>query len=271
MIYFKKPDSAIKKERIIMFKPDFSKNAQVALGKSSMLKKDPLGYSVLSMMAGAFIGVGVLLAFTIGGQLDGQPYCKVIMGLSFGVALSLVVMAGGELFTGNNMVMAIGVMDRKVSISDSVKLWIICWLGNLAGAVILALLYHLTGLGAGPAGAFMAQGALAKMTAGAVPLIARGILCNFLVCLAVWSAGRATSDAGKLIMIFWCLFAFITTGFEHSIANMTLMTVALLNPMEQAVTAGGYFYNLALVTFGNMIGGIVFVALPYYIASRKDD
>ena len=163
-----------------------------------------------------------------------------------------------------------GVLNKNVTIGDCIKLWAVCWIGNLAGAILLALLYHLTALGAGPAGAFMAAGAYAKMSAGAVPLIARGILCNFLVCLAVWSAGRATSDAGKLIMIFWCLFAFITTGFEHSIANMTLMTVALLNPMDQAVSIGGYFYNLILVTIGNIIGGAVFVALPYYAASRKD-
>ena len=253
-----------------MFRSDFEKNVSAALNKTSMLKSDPIGYFILSMMAGAFIGVGVLLAFTIGGQLSGLPYAKVVMGLSFGVALSLVVMAGAELFTGNNMVMAMGVMDKKVTLGDAVRLWIICWLGNLAGAVILALLYHLTGLGAGDTGTFMAAGAAAKMSAGAVQLITRGILCNFLVCLAVWSASRSTSDAGKLIMIFWCLFAFITTGFEHSIANMTLMTVALLEPMEQAVSICGYFYNLILVTIGNMIGGIVFVALPYYIAGRKD-
>ena len=253
-----------------MFRNDLEKNAQTAINKSSMLKRDPLGYFVLSMLAGAFIGIGVLLAFTIGGQLNGQPYCKVVMGLSFGVALSLVVMAGGELFTGNNMVMAIGAFSKKVSWGEVIKLWIICWLGNLVGAVILAVIYHLTGLDAGDTGAFMDAGAFAKMSAGAVPLIARGILCNFLVCLAVWSAGRATSDAGKLIMIFWCLFAFITTGFEHSIANMTLLTIALINPMDQAITIGGYFYNLILVTIGNIIGGVLFVALPYYAASRKD-
>ena len=254
-----------------MFRPDFDKTAGGSVSKINMLKKDPLGYFVLSMMAGAFIGVGVLLAFTIGGQLDGAPYTKLVMGLSFGVALSLVVMAGGELFTGNNMVMTMGVLGKKISIGDAVKLWVICWIGNLAGAIVLALIYHLTGLCTGAVASFMAYGAYAKMSAGIVPLITRGILCNFLVCLAVWCAGRATSDAGKLIMIFWCLFAFITTGFEHSIANMTLMTVALLNPAEQAVTIGGYFYNLLFVTLGNIIGGAVFVALPYYVASRKDD
>ena len=254
-----------------MFKADFDKTSTGAVSKSSMLAKDPLGYFVLSMLAGAYIGIGVLLAFTIGGQLQGAPYTKVVMGLSFGVALSLVVMAGAELFTGNNMVMAMGILGKKIKIGDAVKLWCVCWLGNLVGAVILAVIYHLTGLGTGDVATFMAAGASAKMSAGVVPLIMRGILCNFLVCLAVWSAGRATSDFGKLMMIFWCLFAFITTGFEHSIANMTLMTVALLNPAEQAVSVGGYFYNLLFVTLGNMIGGIVFVALPYYIAQRKDD
>jgi nitrite transporter NirC len=91
------------------------------------------------------------------------------------------------------------------------------------------------------------------------------------VCLAVWSANRATSDAGKLIIIFWCLFAFITTGFEHSIANMPLMAVALMEPLGQTVTIGGYFWNLLFVTIGNVIGGVIFVALPYYLASRKDE
>lgn len=253
-----------------MFKPDIIRNSDTASSKASMLIRDPFGYFVLSMLAGAYIGIGVLLAFTIGGMLDGEPYQKVVMGCSFGVALSLVVMAGGELFTGNNMVMAIGVLEKKVRLAETIKLWVVCWIGNLAGAIVLAVIYHLTGLGAGPAGTFMAAGAMAKMSAGPVALIARGILCNFLVCLAVWSAGRATSDSGKLIMIFWCLFAFITTGFEHSVANMTLLAVALMNPMDQAVTIGGYFYNLILVTLGNIIGGVVFVALPYYAASRKD-
>ena len=193
----------------------------------------------------------------------------VLSGLAFGVALSLVVMAGAELFTGNNFVMAAGMLKKKITAKEAVMLWIVCWIGNLAGAVILAVLYHLTGLGAGTTGAFMASGALAKMTAGPVQLITRGLLCNFLVCLAVWCGTKMKSESGKLIMIFWCLFAFITTGFEHSIANMTLLTEALLNPAGQAVTMAGYWYNLILVTIGNMIGGILFVAVPYYAASRS--
>lgn len=253
-----------------MFRSDYEKVSDGSAAKVAFMNKDPLAYFVVSMLAGAYIGVGVLLAFTVGGFLSGQPYFKVVMGLTFGVALSLVVMAGAELFTGNNLAMVSGLLDKKVSRKDALKLWAFCWIGNLAGGMLLAGIYHLTGLCTGQVAEFMVSSAAAKMSAGPVELIARGVLCNFLVCLAVWCAGRATSDAGKLIMVFWCLFAFITTGFEHSIANMTLLTVALLQPAHEAVTVGGFFYNLILVTLGNIIGGSLFVALPYHIAGRRD-
>lgn len=253
-----------------MFRKDYDKVAEGAAAKVGFLKKNPSGYFIMSMMAGAYIGVGVLLAFTAGGLLAGQPYAKVVMGLSFGVALSLVVMAGAELFTGNNLAMAAGILNKRVTCADALKLWCVCWIGNLAGGVILGLIYGMTGLCTGQIAEFMVSAAAAKMGAGAVQLFARGILCNYLVCLAVWCSGRAASDAGKLIMVFWCLFAFITTGFEHSIANMTLFTVTLLQPSHDAVTIGGFAYNLALVTLGNIVGGTLFVALPYYIAGKRD-
>lgn len=252
-----------------MFKEEFEAAANGAVSKYTLLKKNPGGYFVLSMLAGMFIGFGVLLAFTAGGLLAGAPATKLVMGAAFGVALSLVVMAGGELFTGNNMVMAAGILKKKITLSNAVYLWIICWIGNAAGGILLAVLYHLTGLGEGAVGAFMASGALAKMSAAPVALLTRGILCNMLVCLAVWCGFRCKSESGKLIMIFWCLLAFFTTGFEHSIANMTLLTVALLRPAGEAVTVGGWFYNLALVTAGNMIGGICLVALPYFAGARE--
>ncbi|MBR0397766.1 MAG: formate/nitrite transporter family protein [Eubacterium sp.] len=252
-----------------MFSETFQAVSNAAVVKTGFLRKNPAGYFLMSMLAGIYIGFGVLLTNTIGGVLAGAPTAKIIMGCAFGVALSLVVMAGGELFTGNNLVMAAGLLEKKIKAGDAVKLWAVCWVGNLAGAVVLAVLYHLTGLGAGAVGEFMAAGALAKMSAGPLQLITRGLLCNFLVCLAVWCGTKMQSETGKLIMIFWCLFAFVTTGFEHSVANMTLLTEALLNPAGQAVTMGGYWYNLVLVTVGNMLGGILCVAVPYYKAAQK--
>ena len=251
-----------------MFKEEFEAAASAAAKKCSYLSKNPIGYFLLSILAGMYIGFGILLAFSVGGMLQGLPAAKLAMGAAFGAALSLVVMAGAELFTGNNMVMMAGILRQKVNLAQAVKLWVICWIGNAVGGILLAILYHLTGLGNGAVGEFMAAGALGKMTAAPVALLARGILCNMLVCAAVWCGFRCKSESGKLIMIFWCLLVFFTCGFEHSVANMTLLSYALINPAGQAVTVGGWLYNLALVTVGNMIGGICFMAFPYALAQK---
>ncbi len=251
-----------------MFKEEFQATANAARAKVNLLKNNPLGYFILAILAGMYIGFGALLMLTISGALAGQPYAKVIMGCCFGIALSLVVIAGAELFTGNNLVMAAGMLKKTISISEGVKLWIICWIGNLIGGVILSVLFQFSGLSNDVTGPAIASAALAKMTIPPVALFIRGILCNMLVCIAVWCGIKCKSESGKLIMIFWCLFAFITTGFEHSIANMTTLTAALLNPCGQAVTLGGWVYNLIIVTLGNMVGGILFVAVPYFLASK---
>lgn len=250
-----------------MFKEEYLAAAEAAAGKVQFLKTQPMRYFVLSVLAGMFIGFGVLLAYSVGGQLAGSPATKLIMGCVFGVALSLVIIAGAELFTGNTFSMTAGLMHRKIRWEDALWLWAVCWAGNLVGGVLLAWLYHLTGLGTGQVAAFMASGALTKMTAGGVPLFTRGILCNFLVCLAVWCSIRVKDSAGKLIMTWWCLLAFITTGFEHSVANMTLLSAALMEPAGVELTMTGFWFNLLIVTLGNIVGGVVFVGLAYGYAA----
>lgn len=252
-----------------MFEKEYKTMAAAAAGKVRMGKENPIGYFLLSMLAGAFIGFGMLLAFSISGYLEGALYAKIIMGAAFGAALSLVVMAGAELFTGNNLVLAAGCFQKTISPGDAIRLWIICWVGNLAGSVLLAVIYYMTGLDSGVVADAIAVGAQAKMTASALALFTRGILCNILVCLAVWCTFKCKSESGKLIMIFWCILAFFTTGFEHSVANMTLLSVAMIHPANPMITWGGWIYNLAIVTLGNMVGGIVFVSLPYFIISRN--
>ena len=253
-----------------MFNDEFTAAANGAAGKLKLLNSNPLGYFMLSVLAGAYIGFGILLVFTLSGALDGAPYTKLVMGCCFGVALSLVIIAGAELFTGNNLVMTAGVLRKTVTVGDAAKLWAVCWVGNLAGSALLAVIFSLTGLYSDATLSAMTGAAAGKMTAGFIPLLTRGMLCNTLVCLAVWCGFRAKSDAGKLIMVFWCLLAFFATGFEHSIANMTLLTLALINNGgNEAITMGGYWYNLVVVTLGNMIGAILFVALPYHLASRQ--
>ena len=187
----------------------------------------------------------------------------------------MVVTAGAELFTGNNLVMFTGLVKGTVKFGDALLLWIICWLGNAAGGILLAFLYHLTGLGNGAVGDFMAESALTKMTLSPAAMITRGILCNMLVCLAVWCGFRLKTEAGKLIMVFWCLLAFITTGFEHSVANMYfipagMLTSALYGISGEGLSLFGFFItNLIPVTIGNIIGGGICVGAMYYAIYLK--
>ncbi|RBP70062.1 hydrosulfide channel (FNT family) [Alkalibaculum bacchi] len=252
-----------------MYEEDLKLVSKAAKAKVSFMKGNLLGYFIASMLGGAYVGFGVLLIHSIGGMLQGGPYTKIIMGVSFSIALSLVVIAGAELFTGNNFVIGTGALMGTVSWKDTIKVWIVCYLGNWAGSIVLAILSWGAGISTGPIGEFVAAMSATKMSIPLISLLLKGVLCNILVCLAIWSSTRCKSESGKLIMIFLCLFAFITSGFEHSIANMTLLTIGLLAPHGTAISLGGYLYNIGVVTIGNMIGGILFLAIPYYIIAGK--
>ena len=239
--------------------------------KANLLKDNPAGYFLASMLAGLYVGFGIVLIFSLGADLfqAHSPFLKVIMGASFGVALSLVIFAGSELFTGNAMTMAFGFLAKKSRARDVLSVWVFSWLGNLAGSLSLAFVVVKSGA-LNPALPFIAKIAAAKMSASPLDLILKGILCNTLVCLAVWTSTKTQGEAAKLILIWWCLFAFIGSGFEHSIANMTLLAMGLFgNPTDSALSWGGYFYNLGWVTLGNTIAGVFVLALPYHQISRR--
>lgn len=241
-----------------------------ARAKADLLAKSPLQYLVLAVLAGAYIGFGIVLILSIGAPLAaaGSPAVKVVMGASFGVALALVIFAGSELFTGNNMVMTIGSLAGQVSWARTLGVWAASWVGNLVGSLLLAGAAVGTGLvGKAPFKDFLASAALAKMNAPFGELFYRGLLCNVLVCLAVWTALRAKDDMAKLAMIFWCLFAFIGAGFEHSVANMTLLGMSLLGPHDARLGWGGFVHNLIPVTLGNIVGGAVVIGASYYFVA----
>ncbi|MDR2923272.1 MAG: formate/nitrite transporter family protein [Treponema sp.] len=247
-----------------MFGDEIAAVSNAAKVKNNLLGENPGGFILAAVLAGMFVGLSVVFAFTVGGLLTGNPFARILMGCAFGIALSLIVMAGGELFTGNNFVMAVGFIKKTVSAGACFKIWGVSYLGNLIGSIIIAVIFVWCGLASGSVREFISGAAAAKMSLPPLALVCRGVLCNMLVCLAVWCTFRCKSETAKLIMIFWCLLAFITTGYEHSVANMTLLTVSLLSPAAGvAVSLGGWVYNIALSTIGNIIGGIVFVALPY--------
>lgn len=255
-----------------MFKEEFNAVCNAAKGKVNLLESNPVGYFASAFMAGAYIALGSILFGVVGGYFNaaGSPATKLVTGLVFAVGLCFVFMAGAELFTGNNFVMAAGSMKGAVPWGKTIKLWIVCYLGNLVGSVVFAGLFTLTGLmGGQEVGSFLQSAAAAKMAGAPLNLFAKAILCNICVCAAVWCSIKLKTETGKIMMAILGVMTFVSSGFEHSVANMTYFTIGLLTPGEAAITMSGALYNLAIVTVGNMIGGILFVALPYYLISNE--
>jgi nitrite transporter len=247
--------------------------ADQAVAKLAHQRRSLVSHFVRSMLAGMYVGAAIVLIFTIGGLLSkAAPGTeRLIMGVCFGGALTIVIFAGSELFTGSNLVLTLGVFTGKSSWRDLVANWTWTWLGNLAGSVLLAVVVVRTGLlNADPIKGFLLNAVETKMNIPAEQLILRAILANWLVCLAVWMAARMKDETAKILMIWWCMFTFITCGFEHSVANMCGLMLGLLLPHEgMKIGLDGYAYNLALATLGNIIGGAFFVGGVYWVSSPK--
>lgn len=254
-----------------MFAETLNKLCDAASGKANFLKKSKGKYTLASALAGFYVGLGTLLIMTIGGLLSktGSPFTKIVMGASFGIALSLVIMAGSELFTGNNLIMMAGALNKKVSWTDAIGIWIYSYIGNFIGSALIGLMFVFTDITKGETGAFILKVSEAKINGAFMPLLMKGIFCNILVCLAVLCATKMKSESGKLIMIFWCLFAFITTGFEHSIANMTILSIGMFMPHPETISFMGMLNNLIPVTVGNFIGGAIFLGGSYYYIGKN--
>jgi nitrite transporter NirC len=246
--------------------------AAAARAKASLLRHGPRQYLILSALAGAYVGLGIVLIFAIGAPLQaaGSGATKAVMGASFGVALTLVIFAGSELFTGNNLVMTVGALSRTVAPGALGRVWAASFAGNLLGSMLLAFAVAVSGvLSKAPAKEFVLSVVAAKMAAPAVELFFRGVLCNALVCLAVWMGLRTKDETARLVLIFWCLFAFIGAGFEHSVANMTLLAIGLFLPHDpNLVSWMGFARNLTVVTLGNIVGGALLIGLPYWYVAQ---
>lgn len=227
----------------------------------------------LAVLAGAFISLGALfytVTITVGKESPSPLFgvLRLVGGMTFSLGLILVVVGGAELFTGNNLI-AMAWAARCVQTRQVVRNWVWVYLGNLLGAggtAVLVLLAGVHTLGDGAVGETMVRIARGKVALDPLAAFARGILCNVLVCLAVWLCMGARTVADKVLAILFPISAFVACGFEHSVANMFFL------PLGFALTAGSSasfsildaLSNLALVTLGNIIGGTVLVALVYW-------
>lgn len=222
---------------------------------------------MLGILAGAFIAFGGMFFTTVitGSDLGYGP-TRMLGGIAFSLGLILVVVGGAELFTGNNLIV-MAWADGKVSLGQLMRNWGLVFIGNLIGSVGAALMMHWSGAlaaGGGAVGETAVAIAQGKVALHPLEAFFRGILCNTLVCLAVWLCFAAHTVPGKVVAIVFPIAAFVALGFEHSIANMYLITVGWLHGAPN-VTIAGFLTNLIPVTLGNVVGGGVFVALVYWI------
>jgi formate/nitrite transporter len=232
---------------------------------------------LLSFLAGAYIAFGGLLAeiASAGMLAAGAPVGleKFVFGAVFPVGLIIVVLAGSELFTGNVMFMTIGVLDGSASVGGLAKNWVLSWIFNFVGALFVAFVLAYMG------GLFPADSAFAtKATAVAAAKVKmpfaqafiKAIGCNWLVCLAVWLANASDDIIGKIVGIWFPIMAFVTIGFEHSVANMFFIPLGMFLGAKGVTWSTIIVNNLIPVTIGNIIGGAVFVACIYWYTYLKE-
>jgi formate transporter len=276
----------IQKDDVLATKPDClagtgieTKAGTVGLGKVNM----DLGRTfTLAIMAGLLIGSGALfMTYVKADTTLSFATANILGGLCFSLGLLCVIVAGAELFTGNCL-MVIGALDKKFAWMGVIKNWVVVWIGNFIGSLILVGIIVGCGLmgtkaGDNTIGAQMVAVASGKISLGPDQIFFRGIMCNFLVCLAVWMgfAGRTVID--KVFTSIFPVVAFVAMGFEHCVANMFFLpmgTIAAGMGFGEASKAalctwGGVFYNIGFATLGNIVGGCVFVGLIYWIGYRK--
>ncbi len=263
------------------------KAEQIGIKKA---KTDWLTLFVLGILAGAFIALGAIFATTATAGASALPFgiTRLVSGLCFTLGLILVIVGGAELFTGN-MLIVMAFASRKISLAALLRNWGIVYLANFvgsvatAGAIFLGRQYE---FGGGSIGLNMLNIGEAKTSLGFLQAVALGILCNALVCLAVWLTYSARSTADKILAIIPPIAAFVAAGFEHSVANMYFIPAALFVKYGASpafftaiqktpdsfphLTWGNFFLaNLLPVTIGNIIGGAVFVGLVYWFIYRR--
>ena len=254
---------------VMSYTETVDKVALAAKQKVLLLNKGISKYFIASILSGIYISFSTLFVIIIGSITAnlGNGFHSIFMGLAFAGGLSIVIMAGAELFTGINFIGSIGFLTKSIKFTDLYKIFIISYIGNFIGSVFLGILFYFINMDSIQIENFIVNYATSKISLSPLNIIARGFLCNILVCLAVLCSIKLKTESAKLIIVFWCLFIFITSRYEHSIANMSIFTVAYL--YDSIINIPSIIYNLVFATVGNMLGGF-FLALSYwYIGHEK--
>lgn len=252
-----------------MYDKELDAFASAAVAKYDKAKNSPLQYFMGAVIAGFFIVVATVLSnVTAAVFYEKSPEVGKFLGaFLFSIAIVLIVFVGGELFTGNNMTMAMGVYNKKVTWGMAFKVWVYSYIGNFVGAFVLGGLVVMSGCAKGILTDYYAAIIPGKLELDPLTLFIRGILCNYLVCLAVFVGKKMETEIGKLVVMFCIITAFVIAGFEHCIANMGTFTIAGL--LLGGLPVKELIMSFVFVTLGNIVGGVFLLAWPFKFVSSK--
>lgn len=244
-----------------------AQNVEATSGQAEHKAHDlghPPRYFVSAMLAGAYIAIGeVLLLVAISPFVaKGSPAVKLLEGAVFPIALTIVMFAGAQLFTSNVMVMLVGALSGRTGPRDLILSWTLSLAGNLAGAFAFGAMVHASGVVSSPsARSMLTEMVHGKMALSGGQLFWRAVLCNMLVCLAIWMFTRARGDAAKIFVLWLPVAVFVAVGFEHCVANMAVFSLAIL---DGSAGFGDLFRNLMFTVPGNVVGGGLLVGAVYW-------
>jgi formate/nitrite transporter len=252
--------------------------AQIAVRVRSMgvakAKADALSVLLLAFMAGVYISLGALLYVIVTtDNTIGFGLSKLAGGFSFCLGLILVVIGGAELFTGNNL-LAMAWSSKLISTKDMLRNWVLVYVGNVFGCITVVILIYLADTASfsqGHVGENLVQIAKYKTELSIINAFARGVLCNILVCLAVWLAMGGHTVIDKIAGIIFPVTAFVVMGFEHSVANWFFLPIGLILDHGQTIQLSSALMNILIVSLGNIAGGTVIVAGIYWVAYLRND
>ncbi|MBR1598216.1 MAG: formate/nitrite transporter family protein [Lachnospiraceae bacterium] len=234
---------------------------------------------VLALFAGIFIAFGAFGSQVAGASIDSASLGKFLSALVFPVGLMMVLMAGAELFTGNSL-LVIPVLAKEATVKGMLKNWVVVYIGNLLGSILIALLLtysHSFNLFDKAVAVSVVNTAASKVSLSFSDAFLRGILCNVLVCISVWISFSAKEAAGKIIGLFLPIMLFVISGYEHCVANMYFIPAGILASHEyglevDGLTWGSFFVNNLLpVTLGNVVGGACIVGMGYFFVYLSKD
>lgn len=248
---------------------DFELFNQLAMTKYHMSKDDPFRFFIRSVVAGMYLGIATIISYTLAVVLNNvsNEAAKIAFAGAFGIGLVIIVLLGSELFTGNCLTTMFPVFHKELKFSQILPMWGICYMGNYIGITFMMFLFIQSGGYQEALKAYLMTVITGKLHFNAMQLFIKGMLCNFIVCVAVYAGIKIKSESAKIIVMIIVVMSFVLPGFEHSIANMGTFSMGFF-ALGNSLSWNGIILHMLLATLGNIVGGSFLLGIPVYLMSK---